>query len=261
MTQQYYDADAVDQEPGTSEEAGAVQSEPQSQPQQTTQDTEAFLRGIFRSELDYLNRRVQSLDSRMTNWQTEQMQRIAALAAQGEDTRGMLSDLHEVTIDPSERDRKALERRLSRAEAQQSQPQPQPQQTAPDGRLSEAQFEEVFRGENGIIDSLREWGMAHGIPAADFNAAWDMLNTNAAGAGVEYTTAGLRKYEAAMKKEITKYAQARFNAQKPQTRTQPVRAQGAPSRDWSATTRNAKSLNDFSDADYEAFLNKGTNGR
>lgn len=270
MTNQYADTSTADLERADSAEGADLQEQDKEQPQQPGIDLGDFIDDRLRRQLDFVNRRLQSLDDRTTRTLETLGGRIEALAASGaslSDIRDMVDDLHALSVDPNDREKRKLERQIATLERdKQAPPRTEPAQPAASGerQFNEAEFSAEWGSPDAPVkgtvlgDAFKYAALRGNIDADTFRANLNRLQAEAAPQGVYYGPSGLRAFRAAMEERIDAWVEQRRATTRPQTRTPNVQTNGAggPAINWEQAQKKA-SLGQLSEAEYQALLARG----
>ncbi len=245
-------------EGGSSADAAELQSDAGQAEPDLLEQLRSALREDMRAELSHIDRRQQSSSDRQQNQIAELGQRIEALSQGGQgatlaEIRDLVDDLHQLTIEPDVREKRALDRKLARFEkAAAEPPKPQEQQRTPP-----AADDLDARYDAEIAPDLEDYARLKGFTAAELAAGNWMDRVMAAGApqGLTMTPAGIRAYKDGVKAALDRMAKDGAAARRPQTRPANLGSGGGAGGGgtWQQAQR-IKSVGELSDEAYERLV-------
>ncbi len=231
MTNQYTDSAGadIDLERDPSAEDVNLQEQEQTQPEQEQQQPQGIDLGTLidtrlQAQLDFVNRRLQSLDDRTSRTLQTLGQRIEALSGQGAtmtEIRDLVDDLHALSVDPNDREKRQLQRKLAVAEAAAVAPSP----VAPaqdEGRYAPNDAEWATH-----LDALNAYAVNKGFTAEELNAPNWMPRLHAAGLAAVDSYRDIRSYTAGLRAAMDALATKEYQAKRTQNRNTNVMATGA----------------------------------
>ncbi len=238
MTNQYTDSAGADIDLGRdpSAEDANLQEQDQQQPEQEEQqqqpapgiDLATLLRSVVRDEMAAFKNSTQSINDRNYNTLSALGQRIEALAGQGAtvtEIRDLVDDLHALSVDPNDREKRQLQRKLAVAEAAVAAPAQTQQPQQDEGRYAPNDAEWATH-----LDALNAYAVNKGFSAEELNAPNWMARLHGAGLAAVDSYKDIRSYTAGLRAAMDALATKEYQAKRPQNRQTNVMATGAGRR-------------------------------
>lgn len=221
-------AEGLEREP-SADAAGIQPESEQGQEPDLGEQLGAIIDERLRARLEVIERRIQSFTDRTANTLTDLAQRLETLRSEvgnTADIRDMTEALYELSVDPTDRETRALKRQLAQAEKAAQQPAPQPKPAQAQAQLPPAEGEAQFL--KLVAPNLERHARRSGFSDAEINADNWMNRLYSMGAPQEmaYTPDGMAAYTEAMTQAIDALAQQERNKRRPRTVTPNVSTSG-----------------------------------